>query len=85
MTVSVPMAMPVLGEDGSPDWQSDPISVWKLGTANESDGKEKDKNLKDLLRIADRHFIIQRGQVVWQGDSDALQADEDLRQKYLGF
>ena len=44
-----------------------------------------DKNLKDLLRIADRHFIIQRGQVVWQGDSDALQADEDLRQKYLGF
>lgn len=44
-----------------------------------------DKNLKDLLRIADRHFIIQRGRVVWQGSSDELQADEEARQTYLGF
>lgn len=44
-----------------------------------------DKNLHDLMRIADRHFIVQRGQVVWSGDSAALQADESVRRDYLGF
>ena len=44
-----------------------------------------DKNLHDLLRIADRHFIVQRGQVVWQGTSLELQADEEIRGRYLGF
>ncbi len=44
-----------------------------------------DKNLSDLLRIADRHFIVQRGQVVWQGTSLELQADQDIRGRYLGF
>jgi branched-chain amino acid transport system ATP-binding protein len=44
-----------------------------------------DKNLADLMRIADRHFIVQRGRVVWQGDSAALQADAEVRQRYLGF
>ncbi|MEM8731261.1 MAG: ABC transporter ATP-binding protein [Pseudomonadota bacterium] len=44
-----------------------------------------DKNLSDLLRIADAHVIVQRGRVVWQGDSEALQIDTALRQSYLGF
>ncbi len=44
-----------------------------------------DKNLKDLLRIADRHFVIQRGQVVWSGDSTALEGDATVRERYLGF
>ncbi|MFC3615404.1 ABC transporter ATP-binding protein [Lutimaribacter marinistellae] len=44
-----------------------------------------DKNLHDLMRIADRHFIVQRGEVVWQGDSAALQADNEARKNYLGF
>ncbi|WP_146346536.1 ABC transporter ATP-binding protein [Falsiphaeobacter marinintestinus] len=44
-----------------------------------------DKNLKDLLRIADRHFVIQRGQVVWSGDSTALESDATVRERYLGF
>ena len=44
-----------------------------------------DKNLADLLRIADRHFIVQRGQVVWQGSSLELQADAEIRAQYLGF
>lgn len=43
-----------------------------------------DKNLKDLLKIADRNFIIERGRVVWTGDSDALRADRDAMQRYLG-
>jgi branched-chain amino acid transport system ATP-binding protein len=44
-----------------------------------------DKNLADLMRIADRHFIIQRGRIVWSGDTAALQTDEDARQTYLGL
>jgi amino acid/amide ABC transporter ATP-binding protein 2, HAAT family (TC 3.A.1.4.-) len=43
-----------------------------------------DKNLKDLLKIADRNFIIERGRVVWTGDSDALRDDRDAMQRYLG-
>ncbi|MGB3425253.1 MAG: ABC transporter ATP-binding protein [Castellaniella sp.] len=43
-----------------------------------------DKNLAPLLRLADRHFIVEKGQIVWEGDSDALSADPDARQKYLG-
>ncbi|MCA8869698.1 MAG: ABC transporter ATP-binding protein [Rhodobacteraceae bacterium] len=43
-----------------------------------------DKNLKDLLKIADRNFIIERGRIVWTGDSDALRADRDAMQRYLG-
>lgn len=44
-----------------------------------------DKNLKDLLALADRHVVIQRGQVVWSGDSAALTEDADARARYLGF
>jgi branched-chain amino acid transport system ATP-binding protein len=43
-----------------------------------------DKNLTDLLRIADMNFIIERGQVVWSGDSEALRKDRDALHRYLG-
>ena len=44
-----------------------------------------DKNVDDLARIADRHYIIQKGQVVWSGDSAALLADQEIKQRYLGL
>ncbi len=43
-----------------------------------------DKNLTDLLKIADQNFIIERGRVVWSGNSDALRQDKDALQRYLG-
>ncbi len=43
-----------------------------------------DKNIDELTQIADRHFIIEKGQIVWHGDSDALTADSDLKARYLG-
>jgi len=43
-----------------------------------------DKNLSDLLKIADHNFIIERGKVVWRGASDALRKDRDALQRYLG-
>jgi branched-chain amino acid transport system ATP-binding protein len=43
-----------------------------------------DKNVDHLVRIADRHFIIERGQTVWSGTSQALLADPELQHRYLG-
>lgn len=43
-----------------------------------------DKNIDELSQIADRHFIIEKGQIVWHGDSDALTADRELKSRYLG-
>ena len=43
-----------------------------------------DKNVEALTRLADRHYIIERGRVVWVGDSRALTATPDLQHRYLG-
>ena len=43
-----------------------------------------DKNVDALTRIGDRHYIVERGQIVWEGDSAALSADEELQHRYLG-
>lgn len=43
-----------------------------------------DKYIERLVRIADRHTIIERGRVVWQGDSKMLNDDRTLWHRYLG-
>jgi branched-chain amino acid transport system ATP-binding protein len=43
-----------------------------------------DKNVGALTRVADRHFLIERGRVVWTGDSGALAAAPDVQHRYLG-
>jgi branched-chain amino acid transport system ATP-binding protein len=43
-----------------------------------------DKNIESLTRIADRHYIIERGRAVWSGSSEALIAEPDLQHRYLG-
>ena len=43
-----------------------------------------DKNITALARLADHHCILEKGRVVWQGDSAALTADTDLTSRYLG-
>jgi branched-chain amino acid transport system ATP-binding protein len=43
-----------------------------------------DKHLTALMRLADRHYIISKGQMVWQGDTAALRAANAIRQRYLG-
>src|SRR5581483_10558847 len=44
-----------------------------------------DKNVEHLTRIADRHYIIERGRTVWSGSSADLIAVPDLQHKYLGI
>ena len=43
-----------------------------------------DKNVADLIRLADRHVIIEKGRVVWQGTSPELAAQEEIQHRYLG-
>lgn len=44
-----------------------------------------DKYVDRLVDLADRHVILERGAVVWQGDSPALRADRSLWTRYLGL
>jgi branched-chain amino acid transport system ATP-binding protein len=44
-----------------------------------------DKNVDALTRIADRHFVIERGRVVWSGTSAELAAAEDIKHRCLGI
>jgi branched-chain amino acid transport system ATP-binding protein len=43
-----------------------------------------DKYVDRLVRLADQHTILERGRVVWRGDSAALAADTSLWHRYLG-
>jgi branched-chain amino acid transport system ATP-binding protein len=43
-----------------------------------------DKNVGALTRVADRHFLIERGRVVWTGASPELAAAPDVQHRYLG-
>ena len=43
-----------------------------------------DKNIGPLLRLADRHFIVEKGRVVWSGASATLSGQPELLHRYLG-
>jgi len=43
-----------------------------------------DKNLRHLLAVADRHYILEKGRVVWTGSSAQLEAEADVQHRYLG-
>jgi branched-chain amino acid transport system ATP-binding protein len=43
-----------------------------------------DKNVAALTRLADRHYLIERGRVVWTGTSAELARAPDIQHRYLG-
>lgn len=43
-----------------------------------------DKNLKEMAPLVDRHHIVEKGRVVWQGSPEELSANDDLAHRYLG-
>lgn len=43
-----------------------------------------DKYVQRLIALADRHTIVERGGVVWQGDSPSLAAEPALWERYIG-
>jgi len=43
-----------------------------------------DKNVHDLIELADRHFVMEKGKVVWSGSSGELKKADDVQHRYLG-
>jgi branched-chain amino acid transport system ATP-binding protein len=43
-----------------------------------------DKNLAAIARIADRHYFIERGRIVWSGTSRDLASAPEVAHRYLG-
>jgi branched-chain amino acid transport system ATP-binding protein len=43
-----------------------------------------DKNLDALMKLADRHYVMERGAVVWSGETDEIADNEELKARYLG-
>lgn len=43
-----------------------------------------DKHPKAMARLADRHLIMEKGQLVWEGDSERLLSSPDIQERYLG-
>jgi branched-chain amino acid transport system ATP-binding protein len=61
--------------------------IWRCLERLKRDGQAIlliDKNVAAMTRIADRHYILEKGRIVWSGRSDELAAREDIQHKYLG-
>ncbi|HRI57659.1 MAG TPA: ATP-binding cassette domain-containing protein, partial [Anaerolineae bacterium] len=43
-----------------------------------------DKNIGPLLRLADRHYVVEKGRIVWQGTSAELRGQPEVVAQYLG-
>jgi branched-chain amino acid transport system ATP-binding protein len=43
-----------------------------------------DKDVRALCRVADRHYVLEKGRVVWSGSSAELAANRELQSRYLG-
>jgi branched-chain amino acid transport system ATP-binding protein len=43
-----------------------------------------DKHPQAMARIADRHFVMEKGRIVWTGNSEELLADQAMQHRYLG-
>ena len=61
--------------------------IWQCLTRLKAEGQSIlviDKNVEALIRIADRHYLMERGKVVWTGTSRALAAAPEVQHRYLG-
>ena len=63
------------------------LEIWKCLDRLKAEGLSIlviDKNVAALTRLAGRHYIIEKGAIVWSGTSAELQADAGLQHRYLG-
>lgn len=61
--------------------------IWRTLAELKSTGLAQiviDKNVKRLLGLADQHYVLEKGRVVWQGDSEALRGNPAIVHQYLG-
>jgi branched-chain amino acid transport system ATP-binding protein len=62
--------------------------IWRVLGVLKSEGLSLivvDKNIKALLELADRHYVVEKGRVVWHGSSAELRSDESIIHQYLGI
>ena len=62
--------------------------IWKVLAALKRGGQSiliVDKNLKVLARLADRHYVLERGRVRWSGDSGALGSEYETIRRFVGL
>jgi branched-chain amino acid transport system ATP-binding protein len=60
--------------------------IWQVMAKLRAEGQAIlliDKNLAAVMRLADWHVVIEKGRVVWQGDSATLAAAPEIRDTYL--
>jgi branched-chain amino acid transport system ATP-binding protein len=61
--------------------------IWRCLARLKAEGQTTlvvDKYIERLLSLADHHVVLERGRVVWQGDSAALDGDRSVWARYLG-
>jgi branched-chain amino acid transport system ATP-binding protein len=62
------------------------LDIWQCLARLKAEGQAillVDKHFGALVKLADRHAIIEKGQVVWSGTSEELAADPTIAQRYL--
>jgi branched-chain amino acid transport system ATP-binding protein len=60
--------------------------IWAVLAALKAEGQAIlliDKNLAAVMRLADRHVVVEKGRTVWSGTSAELAASPELRETYL--
>ncbi len=60
--------------------------IWAKLTALKAEGQAIlviDKDIDALARFADRHTVLNKGEVVWSGDNADLQAERDVVEAHL--
>jgi branched-chain amino acid transport system ATP-binding protein len=61
--------------------------IWRCIEALKAQGQSIlliDKNIAVLKRLADRHYIIEKGRTVWSGSSAELAAQAEMVHRYVG-
>src|SRR6266850_5245514 len=61
--------------------------IWRCLERLKADGLSIlviDKNVEMLTRLADHHYVLEKGRVVWSGTSTELRARADVQHRYLG-
>ncbi|MEO5757155.1 MAG: ABC transporter ATP-binding protein [Mesorhizobium sp.] len=62
--------------------------IWGCIAALKAEGQSIlliDKNLHVLKRLADRHYILEKGRTVWSGNGEDLTRNAELVQRYVGL
>lgn len=64
------------------------MEIWECLKGLKTSGQSilvVDKNIEALTHLANRHYIMEKGKIVWSGDSPALIADKEIHHRYLGI